>query len=71
MTDIRKYILVTLGTIFVALGVIGGAVLVWLGARTIVLRGTTIDWVDSLQGAGFAIDNPNAQNTCACGDSFH
>ena len=35
------------------------------------LRGTKIDWVDSLQGAGFAIDNPNAQNTCACGDSFH
>ncbi len=35
------------------------------------LRGTEIDWVDSLQGAGFAIDNPNAQNTCACGDSFH
>ena len=35
------------------------------------LRGTKIDWVDSLQVAGFAIDNPNAQNTCACGDSFH
>jgi iron-sulfur cluster assembly protein len=35
------------------------------------LRGTKIDWVDSLQGAGFSIDNPNAQNTCACGDSFH
>ena len=35
------------------------------------LRGTTIDWVDSLQGAGFAIENPNAQSTCACGDSFH
>ena len=35
------------------------------------LRGTKIDWVDSLQGAGFSIENPNAQNTCACGDSFH
>ena len=35
------------------------------------LRGTTIDWVDSLQGAGFSIDNPNAQSACACGDSFH
>jgi len=35
------------------------------------LRGTEIDWVDSLQGAGFAINNPNAQSTCACGDSFH
>jgi iron-sulfur cluster assembly accessory protein len=34
------------------------------------LRDTKIDWVDSLQGAGFAIDNPNSQSTCACGDSF-
>ncbi len=32
--------------------------------------GTTIDWVDSLQGAGFHIDNPNATQGCACGDSF-
>ncbi len=35
------------------------------------LRGTRIDWVDSLQGAGFSIENPQAQSTCACGDSFH
>jgi len=35
------------------------------------LRGTKIDWVDSLQGAGFSIDNPNSQSTCACGDSFN
>lgn len=34
------------------------------------LLGTRIDWVDSLQGAGFSIDNPNAQSSCACGDSF-
>jgi iron-sulfur cluster assembly protein len=34
------------------------------------LQGTTIDWVDSLMGAGFSIENPNAQSTCACGDSF-
>ena len=34
------------------------------------LQGTRIDWVDSLQGAGFSIENPNAQSTCACGDSF-
>ena len=34
------------------------------------LRGTKIDWVDSLQGAGFSIDNPQAKNPCACGDSF-
>lgn len=34
------------------------------------LQGTTIDWVDSLQGAGFSINNPQAKSTCACGDSF-
>ena len=34
------------------------------------LQGTKIDWVDSLMGAGFSIENPNAQSTCACGDSF-
>jgi len=34
------------------------------------LAGTKIDWVDSLQGAGFAIDNPQAKSSCACGDSF-
>ncbi|QBI18224.1 iron-sulfur cluster assembly accessory protein [Egibacter rhizosphaerae] len=35
------------------------------------LKNTQIDWVDSLQGAGFSIENPNAQSSCACGDSFH
>lgn len=35
------------------------------------LEGTQIDWVDSLQGAGFSIENPQAKSTCACGDSFH
>lgn len=34
------------------------------------LRGTEIDWVDSLMGAGFQINNPNAKSSCACGDSF-
>lgn len=34
------------------------------------LSGTSIDWVDSLQGAGFSIENPNASQSCACGDSF-
>ena len=35
------------------------------------LRGSSIDYIESLQGSGFKIDNPNAQHTCACGDSFH
>ncbi|MBU6328828.1 MAG: iron-sulfur cluster insertion protein ErpA [Acidobacteria bacterium] len=34
------------------------------------LVGATLDYKDGLQGAGFAIDNPNAKNTCGCGSSF-
>ena len=34
------------------------------------LVGTIIDFVDSLQGSGFKISNPNAQSTCGCGNSF-
>jgi iron-sulfur cluster assembly accessory protein len=35
-----------------------------------LLAGATLDYTDGLQGAGFAIDNPNAQRTCGCGQSF-
>ena len=34
------------------------------------LRGATIDYVDSLIGGGFRIDNPNAVSSCGCGHSF-
>ncbi|MBE2269318.1 MAG: iron-sulfur cluster assembly accessory protein [Anaerolinea sp.] len=34
------------------------------------LEGATIDFVDSLMGGGFRIDNPNAVSTCGCGHSF-
>ncbi|MFO7320879.1 MAG: iron-sulfur cluster insertion protein ErpA [Chloroflexota bacterium] len=34
------------------------------------LKGSTIDYVDSLMGGGFRIDNPNAVSTCGCGHSF-
>src|SRR5881409_1125327 len=34
------------------------------------LTGASLDYKDGLQGAGFAIDNPNAQRTCGCGNSF-
>ena len=33
------------------------------------LTGATIDFVDTIQKQGFTIDNPNAQGSCACGDS--
>jgi iron-sulfur cluster assembly protein/iron-sulfur cluster insertion protein len=35
-----------------------------------LLKGATLDFKDGLQGAGFAIENPNAQSSCGCGDSF-
>ena len=35
------------------------------------LMGATIDFVDTIEKQGFTIDNPNAQGSCACGDSFH
>lgn len=34
------------------------------------LMGTEIDYVDSLAGAGFKFQNPNARRTCGCGESF-
>ena len=35
-----------------------------------LLNGATLDYKDGLQQAGFSIDNPNAQRTCGCGQSF-
>jgi iron-sulfur cluster assembly accessory protein len=35
------------------------------------LDGAMIDFEDTIQKQGFTIDNPNAQGSCACGDSFH
>ncbi len=34
------------------------------------LGGAEIDYVDSMMGAGFKINNPNAASTCGCGSSF-
>ena len=34
------------------------------------LRGASLDYKDGLQGAGFAINNPNATRSCGCGQSF-
>lgn len=36
----------------------------------IYLEGATIDFVDSLMGGGFRIDNPKAVSSCGCGHSF-
>jgi iron-sulfur cluster assembly protein len=34
------------------------------------LQGAEVDYVDSIQAAGFAINNPNAVASCGCGHSF-
>jgi iron-sulfur cluster assembly accessory protein len=39
-------------------------------ASASLLTGSTLDYKDGLQGAGFSINNPNATRTCGCGQSF-
>lgn len=34
------------------------------------LRGARVDFVDTLQGSGFKVENPNVASTCGCGSSF-
>jgi iron-sulfur cluster assembly protein len=35
-----------------------------------LLQGAQIDYVDTLMGAGFTVNNPNAVSACGCGSSF-
>ncbi len=35
------------------------------------LKGSTVDFVETLQESGFKIENPNAAGSCGCGHSFH
>lgn len=35
------------------------------------LKGASVDYLDTLEQSGFTINNPNAQGSCACGESFH
>jgi len=34
------------------------------------VRGAVVDYVESLQGAGFKVENPNVTAACGCGSSF-
>ena len=34
------------------------------------LRSAMVDFVDTIEGSGFKISNPNATGTCGCGSSF-
>lgn len=56
----------------------GDAIVEFDGVQVVVdkksapyLDGAEIDYEDTIQASGFQINNPNAQSTCACGDSFN
>jgi iron-sulfur cluster assembly accessory protein len=34
------------------------------------LQGAIVDYVETLEGAGFKFENPNVKSTCGCGSSF-
>ena len=48
----------------------GGVTVVIDPASAPHLGGASLDFNDGLQGAGFSIENPNANRTCGCGQSF-
>jgi iron-sulfur cluster assembly accessory protein len=39
-------------------------------ASLLYLNGAEVDYVESLDGAGFKFNNPNVKSTCGCGSSF-
>ncbi len=39
-------------------------------SSAMLLEGATLDYKDGLDQSGFSINNPNAQRTCGCGQSF-
>ena len=34
------------------------------------LKGVAVDYIETLEGAGFKFENPNVKSTCGCGSSF-
>jgi iron-sulfur cluster assembly accessory protein len=48
----------------------GGVRLVIDPTSLMYMQGSEIDFVDSLMGGGFAVNNPNAVSSCGCGHSF-
>src|SRR5579862_2430367 len=41
------------------------------GTSVMYLQGCTVDYVETLEGAGFKFENPNVKSTCGCGSSFN
>ena len=45
---------------------------VFVDATSIMyLNGCVVDYVETLEGAGFKFENPNVKSTCGCGSSFN
>ena len=45
---------------------------VYVDATSVMyLNGCTVDYLETLEGAGFKFDNPNVKSTCGCGSSFN
>jgi len=40
-------------------------------ASMLYLDGAEVDYVETLEGAGFKFSNPNVKSTCGCGSSFN
>lgn len=40
-------------------------------ASLMYLKGTKVDYLETLEGAGFKFENPNVKTTCGCGSSFN
>ena len=44
---------------------------VYVDATSVMyLNGCTVDYLETLEGAGFKFENPNVKSTCGCGSSF-
>ena len=49
-----------------------GGLKVFVDATSLMyLTGAVVDYVETLEGAGFKFENPNVKNTCGCGSSFN
>jgi iron-sulfur cluster assembly accessory protein len=48
-----------------------GGLKVYVDATSVMyLNGCIVDYVETLEGAGFKFENPNVKSTCGCGSSF-
>jgi iron-sulfur cluster assembly accessory protein len=48
-----------------------GDIKVFVDATSLMyLNGCVVDYVESLEAAGFKFENPNVKSTCGCGSSF-